>query len=473
MRLWGISAAIILSLAASAAYGENWPTWRGQGASGVSEQGNPPVTWSETENIKWKVKLPGTGSSTPVVWGDKMFFLTAVAAVTAPPKAEEPKEAAQPQARPERRGPRAAGAEGEGRPRGEGRRRGGRRGGGGRGGFGGGAPSGPYKFNVVCLDRTTGKIIWETMVREELPHEGHHGTASFASYSPVTDGELLWASFGSRGLHCLDLDGELKWSADLPQMATRNGFGEGSSPALAGDAVIVLSDQEGESKIHAFNKNTGALIWEKGRDERTSWATPQVVEVGDRLEVITTATNRIISYDAKTGDIIWETEGLTTNAIPSPVLGFGNVYCTSGFRGFSLKAIKLGNTGDLTGTDAIVWELDKGTPYISSPLLYNDKIYVTESRGAVMSCYDAQTGAPIFEEQELEGMGVIYSSPVGAAGRIYLADREGRMAVLKQSNNFEVLAMNTLDEGFDASPVVIGDELYLKGSTHLYCISEQ
>ena len=443
MRIWAISVILGVfsgGLSAVGAFAESpddyWPAWRGPQLNGVAPTGDPPVTWSETENIKWKVKLPGKGSSTPVVWGNKMFIQTAVST------AEE--TAAPEQPRPRRRGP----------PRGI-------------------TPKAPYKFNLVCLDRGTGEVLWERTVREEIPHEGHHPTGSFASYSPVTDGEHVWASFGSRGLYCFDLDGNQKWSTELIQMRKKMTFGEGSSPALAGDAIIVVMDHEGDSKIAAFNKDTGDLVWETDRQEGTSWATPLPVRVGGSLQVITCATSMIRSYDAKTGDLIWQRGGLTANVIPSPVVGFGNVYCTSGFRGYALMAIELGHTGDLADSDAVVWEVDRATPYVASPLLYGDKIYVTDHLRPVLSCYEAETGRPVFEDRKLIGLKQIYASPVGAGGRIYIAGREGTTIVLNHSNSFEVLATNVLDEGFDASPVVIGDELYLKGGNHLYCIAHQ
>jgi len=415
---------------------ENWPTWRGPRANGVALKGDPPVNWSESQNIKWKVKLPGMGSSTPVIWEDKIFIQTAELT------AEEPQIPDQP--RTQRRGPPSTPT-----------------------------PTVPYKFNIVCLDRQTGKLLWERTAREAIPHEGHHLSGTFASYSPITDGEYVWASFGSRGLHCYDVDGNHKWSVDLIKMRKRLRFGEGSSPVLAGNAIIVVMDHEDDSKIFAFNKNNGDLIWEKDRDEGTSWATPLVVTVDDALQVITSASSLIRSYDVRTGDLIWQCGRLTSNVIPSPVVGFGNVYCMSGHRGYALLAIELGHTGDLTGSDAIVWEIDKGTPYVASSLLYGERLYVLKGRNAVLSCYEAQTGKPVFEGQELDGMETVYASLVGAAGRIYIADRNGTTTVIKQSDVFEVLATNTLDDGFDASPVVKGDELYLKGNTHLYCIAKQ
>jgi outer membrane protein assembly factor BamB len=428
----GLLACLTINVSAA----EHWPKWRGPKGTGVAPEGNPPITWSETENIKWKVDVPGTGTSSPVIWEDKIFFQTAVLVEAASTSA-----AAAPS------------------------------GGGGRRGGMSQAPSGVYRFDLVCLDRGTGQLLWQKSARREQPHEGHHRDHGFASYSPVTDGKHLWASFGSRGLHCLDLDGNLKWSRDLIKMQTRAGFGEGSSPALAGDSVVVVLDHEGDSAIFAFNKDTGDLLWRQGRDERTAWATPLVVEVDGRTQVIANATTFVRSYDAQTGEIIWQCTGQTQNVIPTPVVGFGKVFCTSGFRGSALLAIELGHTGDLTGSDAIAWQVDEGTPYVPSPLLYGDKLYVCSGNNPILSCYDAQSGKAHFVRERLSGINGVYASPVGVAGRVYVVGRNGVTTVLKNSGTLEILATNTLDDGFDASPAIIGDEIYLKGRASLYCIA--
>ena len=430
----------------------NWPAWRGPDFNGVAPAGNPPVTWSETKNIKWKVVVPGSSTSTPIVWGDKIYFLTAIPNPTAGISASN--VFASPQAQPRSRGGGATGGRGRGR--------------GGRGR----APSAIHKFNLVCVDRNSGKVLWQKTAKEELPHQGHHPDHGFASYSPVTDGKHIWASFGSRGLYCFDMAGNLKWSKNLIKMETRSGFGEGSSPGLAGDAVIVVADHEGDSQIFAFHKVTGDLLWKKPRDERTSWATPVAVEVNGKLQVITSATNFIRSYDAQTGELIWQCSGQTDNVIPSPVIGFGKVFCTSGYRGSALQAIDLGRTGDLSGSDAIHWQVNDATPYVPSPLLFRDNLYVCSVNREVVSCYQAQTGKANFVKQTLEGLKGIYASPVGVADRIYFVGRNGVSKVLKYSDTFEVLATNTLEDGFDASPVIVGDELYLKGRKNLYCIAE-
>ena len=196
------------------------------------------------------------------------------------------------------------------------------------------------------------------------------------------------------------------------------------------------------------------------------------VKVNGAYQVIVPASGFIRAYDVETGDELWRCSGLTQAAIPSPVLGFGKVYCTTGFGGFAMLAIELGRTGDLTGTDGIAWQIDDGTPYVPSPILYGDKIYVTQGVRSVLSCYEADTGKPIYLKQKLEGMKSVYASPTAVAGRIYFSDRYGTTSVVKHSDTFEILATNKLDDKFDASPVIIGDELYLKGDKYLYCIAK-
>ncbi|NQT02633.1 MAG: PQQ-like beta-propeller repeat protein [Planctomycetes bacterium] len=415
-----------------------WPTWRGRDRMGISEKGNPPLTWSETENIKWKVKLTGDGSnSSPIIWEDKIFFQTAVKTDV---KGKAAPSATSGNSR-RRRGP------------------------------GGSPPTNIYTFNLVCLDRNSGKLVWQKTVREELPHQGHHNDHGFASFTPATDGKLLWANFGSRGLHCYDVEGNLKWSKDLGKMNTLMRFGEGGSLAVAGDAVIVVRDHEGDSFIIALNKETGDLIWKKDRDEATSWATPFPVEVNGKIQVVVSAAKLIRSYDLKTGDIVWQCGGQTRNVVPTPVTGFGMVYCASGFRGSSLQAIELGRTGDLSDTDAVKWHVKEATPYVPSPLLYGDKLYVCSVNQGFISCYNAKTGKAYFFKERLEEISGIYASPSAAAGRVYFVGRRGVTYVLKPSEKLEVLTVNKLEDRFDCSPAFVGDEMYLKGKENLYCIA--
>ncbi len=428
---------------------ENWAQWRGPLGSGGSATANPPANWSETTNIRWKVKLPGIGTSTPVVWNNFVFVQSAV------PVGAKPTVAPAPQPAPPPPGGGFGGRRGRG------------------GGFGGGSmqPTEPYAFTLACLDRKTGKTIWQKIVKQEIPHEGHHPDHGFSSHSAVTNGKLVFAYFGSRGLHCFDMKGNLKWSKDLGRMQTRNSFGEGSSPALHGNTVVVNWDHQGDDFIVAFNATTGKELWRQRRDEDTSWSTPLIVTHGGVTQAITAATNRIRSYDLASGKQIWECAGMTANTIPTPVSGNGMIYATSGFRGNALLAIRLGRQGDLTGTDAIAWSHNRNTPYVPSPLLYDGRLYFIGNNNGIVSCFDAKTGKPLISAERLDALQGVYASPVGAGGKVYLVGRNGATVVLKTSDKLEVVATNTLNDRIDASPAVAGKDLFLRGHQHLYCIA--
>lgn len=402
-----------------------WPAWRGPLATGAAPGSNPPVEWSETKNVRWKVALPGPGHATPIVWGDRLIVLAAV---------RTDREAA----------PSPTGTE----------------------------SSHVHQFVVLALERASGKTIWQTVVREELPHETGHTTGSRASASPVTDGEHVWAFFGSHGLYCLDGDGKILWEKDFGDMRTRNEFGEGASPVLYEDTIVVNWDHEGDSFIVALDKRNGEQRWKIARDEPTSWATPLVVEDDGRALVVASGTNRVRAYDLKTGREAWQCAGLGLNCIPMPVADAERVFVMSGYREAAGMAIRYrGAKGDLTGSEAIAWRLDSGLSYVPSPLLYEDKLYVVERFKGMLSCVDFKTGKVHYTRQRLEGLGNIYASPVGAGGRVYILDRDGKAIVARHGETFEVLAANELDDAFDASPVIAGDELYLRGHTHLYSIA--
>ena len=429
-RLISLSALVLCLAAVASANSasENfWPQWRGPLGTGSGPEANPPLKWSETQNIKWKLPIPGEGDSTPIIWADRVFILSAV------PVANEASQ--------------------------------------------GSNESGPkrtYGFTVFCIDRGSGKILWQKIARETVPHEGHQENNTFASASPVTDGQLVWAFFGSRGLHCYDLAGNLKWEKDFGQMKTKMGFGEGASPALSGDTLVVNWDHEGADFITALDKSTGKELWRQPRDEPTGWSTPLVVDFNGQRQVVVNATGKVRSYDLATGKELWSCAGQTANAIPSPVAHGDVVYVTSGFRGNALEAIRLGRTGDLTGTDAIVWSHNKSTPYVPSPLLVDNLLYLVSGNDAMLSCFNAKTGEPYFEKERLEGIRGIYASPVSAADRIYVLGREGTCVVLKKGPKAEVLAVNKLEDSrSDASIALAGNDLFLRTAHRLYCISEK
>jgi outer membrane protein assembly factor BamB len=427
-----LCSLLIVSTSGAEQPASNWSKWRGPTGTGANATADPPTTWSKTENIRWKIDLPGNGSSTPIVWQNKIFLLTAISV-------EKPGEPV-----PE--------------PRGGGRRP--------------PVPTNPYQFVVLCIDRTNGETLWQKVAREEVPHEGHHQDHGFASSSPVTDGKLLFVNFGSRGLYCYDLDGNLKWEKNLGRMQTRNGFGEGASPALHGDTLVVTWDHEGEDFIAAFDKQTGDELWRQKRDEPTSWATPLIVEHEGKPQVVTAATGRVRSYDLASGKELWDAEGLTTNAIPSPVTAGGIVYLMSGYQGNKLLAIRLGGSGDLTGTESLLWNYNKRTPYVPSPLLYDNRLYFFASNSNVLTCLDVNTGKPLIDAERVSGLQSVYASPVGAANRVYLMGRDGTCVVIKHADKLEVLATNRLDDPIDASPVAVDKELFLRSREHLYCIAE-
>jgi outer membrane protein assembly factor BamB len=418
-----------------------WPAWRGPLGNGVAPHGDPPIEWGETKNVRWKVELPGPGHSTPVVWGERIYLLAAVRTDRQVDEPETQPEPAPP--RPERRA---------GPPRNP-------------------RPTHVHRFVVLALDRRTGETIWQTVVREELPHEAGHVTASHASASPVTDGEHIWAFFGSRGLYCLDRKGKVVWEEDFGDMRTRNEFGEGASPVLHDDTLVVNWDHEGESFIVALDKRTGEQRWKVPRDEPTSWSTPLMIEDDGRALVVVSATNRVRAYDVGTGKEVWECGGLGPNCIPVPVADGERLFVMSGFReaaGFAMRY--RGGKGDISG-DAVAWRLDSGMSYVPSPLLYGGKLYFLEKFKGMLSCHDFETGKTHYTKQRLADLGNIYASPVGAAGRVYIVARDGNAVVLRHGEKFEILARSELDDTFDASPVIIGKTLYLRGHERLYAIA--
>ena len=386
------------------------------------------MEWSETKNIRWKVEIPGRGSASPIVWGDRVFILTAIPAGMSLPDSHRP--------------------------------------------LGGVQPRTTHRYVVMALDRRDGRVVWEQTAREEMPHEGsHQDNGTWASSSAMTDGEILIAPFESRGLYAYDMNGKLVWQKDLGDKSMRSEFGEGSTPVLYKNHLIVVWDHTKGSFITALDKRTGNELWRVSRDEIDTWATPFVVENGGRAQVIVPGMNKLQSYDLETGAVVWHSAGLTMNPIPSPVGEDGMVIATSGFRGNNLKAIRIADAkGDITGTGSIVWSLDRDTPYVPSPLLLDGFLYLIKTNSPILSVFDAKTGKPHYQLQRLDGLSDVFSSPVGAAGRVYITSRDGTTLVLRNGPGFEVLAKNVLDDGIDASPALVDSEMLIRGYRHLYSI---
>jgi outer membrane protein assembly factor BamB len=404
---------------------QHWPQWRGPLATGVAPGARPPIEWSESKNIRWKVEVPGRGSASPITWGDRVFVLTATPVGVDLAASHV-------------------------------------------------APRGKVRFLVMALDRATGKTVWERTAREEEPHEGtHQQFGTWASSSALTDGEVLVASFESRGIFTYDMQGTPLWNVDLGDKRMRSEFGEGTTPALYKDRIIVVWDHQGESFIVALDKKTGKELWRTKREEIDSWATPLVVEQGGQAQVITSGMNRIRSYDVQTGQLLWETAGLTMNPIPSPVASGGMAFLMSGFRGNSIKAVKLAEArGDITNTPALAWTFDRDTPYVPSPLLYDNVLYFLKGNTGILSAFEATSGKPHYQVQRIDGVPNVFASPVGGDGRIYVFGQDGAAAVIKHGPAYQLLATNKLDDRFDASPALVDEEILLRGYRYLYCIRQ-
>ncbi len=420
-----LALCFALPLAAGPVAEGEWPRWRGPYDNGVA-RGAAPTQWSGTENILWKAEIPGRGHSSPVIWKDRIFVTTAV---------ETGKPAA--------------------------------------GDTGGKMPLLEQRFLVMALDRATGKTIWEKVATTETPHEGYHNTyGSYASNSPVTDGEILIASFGSRGVYAYDLDGKLKWERGFGKFNMRLQFGEGTAPALHGDTLLLNFDHQGKDFIVALDKATGKELWRRDREEESTWSAPLVIEHGGKTQVVVSATARVRSYDIRTGDVIWECGGLGLNTIPAPVFDGEMIYVMSGFRDPNLLAIKLGATGDLTGTANVIWTNQRANSYTPSPVLHEGILYFVTDNGFI-SAFEAKRGEPYYHQQRLPNPYKFKSSPVAAGEHLYLATEEGDVVVLKLGKEYAVEAVNKMgDEFFVATPAIADGKIYLRGLNTLYAIGK-
>ena len=411
-----------------------WGQWRGPLATGAAPKADPPVEWSETKNIRWKTKLPGLGHSSPVVWGSLVFVTTAEMT-----GAKKPFTGVTPD-----------------------------------GAHNNMNPLFDHQFAVMAIDRQTGAVVWRRTVATRQPHESTHESATWASNSPVTDGEHVLSFFGSNGLYCLDTGGRLLWSRDLGDMQVKHGHGEGASPLLHDETVVVNWDHEGASVIVALAKRTGEELWRQPRDEVTSWATPIVVTHDGQRQVVVSGTRRVRGYDLKTGAVIWEAGGLPGNIVASPVGADGMVFAAGSYEKQTLLAIRLtGANGELTGTQQIAWQKNRSTPYVPSPLLYDGWLYYLRHYQGVLSRVNAKTGDEPSGPFRLGSVFNIYSSPVAAAGRIYVTDRNGKTLVISNDAEPKALTLNKLDDRFSASAALVGDAIFLRGEKFLYCIGEK
>jgi outer membrane protein assembly factor BamB len=444
MKKTNLSMALMMSCAilisAGRIFAQDWPGWRGDGR-GISPEKNLPLKWSEDEGIKWKTPIPGAGHSSPIVWGNRVFVTTAVA--------EDPNVETF------------------------------------RGGvYIGGDRRKPdkseYAYYVICLDADQGNVLWSKAVAKQSPRTRRHTKNTYASETPVTDGKYVFASFGSAGLYGVDFEGSMIWNRDLGLMRRRAGWGTGSSPVLFRNTVIVNCDSDDDSYIAAFEKATGDPIWRTERDEGASWGTPFLFEAGGRTTVVTNASRRMRGYDAATGKLLWECAGGSITSVPSPVAAQGLVFISSGHNLFGRRpivAVRPEASGNITPargqsqSDGVAWLHRLGGPYVTSPIAIGEYLYVPLDKGS-LTCYEARTGKAVYKKQKLGARNTITASPIAGDGKIYVQTEGGECYVVKPGPEFEILAVNKLDEVFCASPAVSAGKIFLRGRKHLYCIGK-
>lgn len=412
---------------------QHWSQWRGPLGTGESPSAKPPIQWSETKNVRWKTALPGLGHASPVVWGQTVVVTTAIPfGKKFPPIADN-----------------APGSHDNLKV------------------------SQKFKFVAIALDRATGKIKWQKTLHEAIPHEGAHVSASLASGSPIVDDQHIYAYFGTYGIYCLDHDGKVVWEKSLGKMNTKHAHGEGATPTLHGDTLVINWDHEGASFVVALDKKTGHEIWRANRNEVTSWSSPIVYEHRGQAQAIVAGTGAVRAYDLKSGEVIWECSGLSNNIVATPIAYDGMVYVGSSYEIKSMFAIKLdGAKGDITGTKNVVWKRASRTPYVPSPLLYRGGLYFLRHYQNILSIAQADTGEEVLGPFRLPGIRDIYASPVAADGKIYITDRNGVTLVYSEPEMPRLLGANKLDDSFSASMALVDGEIFLRGEKFIYCIAE-
>ncbi len=459
-----MSTALFAAAAASAG---DWTQFRGPDGNSLPTVSSLPSEWGVDKNVQWKVEVPGVAWSSPIVIGDKIIVTTAISEKQQKPKPFSFGGGGGPP------GGRPGGA-----PPGGGGPPGGRPGGGGPGMGGGKPPDALYSWEVHCLDRTTGKTLWKKTAVEKKPSIATHPTNTYASETPVTDGEFIYAYFGMIGVYCFDLDGKEIWNKDLGSFNMMGGWGTGSSPALVGDRLFVQCDNEQKSFLLALDKKTGKELWRKERPDKSSWSTPYTWKTRDGTQLVCLSAKRAVSYDPATGEVIWELKALSGGSSASPVADESMIFVGNGgpFGNSPLFAVKAGAKGDITPKDGaksnefVAWSRTQSGPSMASPLLYQGNLYVFDQNGGTVSCYDAKTGTESYRKERLPKAKGVTSSPWAFDGKIFCTDEDGQTFVLKAGAEFKVLSTNKLNDMFWSSPAFADGSVILRGRDHLYCI---
>ena len=431
----------LAALATTAAQAAHWSQFRGGSSGAVADSPELPETWSATENVAWKTPIPGKGWSSPVVWDDQIFLNTNISAFgdEAPP-----------------------------------------------GGFYSGGESLPiptdeHRWTVYSIDFNSGKVRWATDVHRGVPQAPRHRKNTYASETPATDGERVYAHFGDLGTYCLDMKGKILWSKRWPPVKTHYGYGTASSPVVHEGRLYILNDNNEQSYLLALDKLSGKEIWRVERDEPTTWSTPFVWENEQRTEIVTAGRNKVRSYDLD-GKLLWEISGMSALSLPTPFAVDGLLYVTSGFHVTPERpvyAIRPGASGDITpaaGTSSnkyLAWSLPQGGPYHPTPVLYDGRFYVLFDRG-FLTCHDADSGKEIYDKRRIDTGGDNFTaSPWAYNGKLFCLDESGDTYVIQAGPDFKVLGTNPLNEMCMATPAVAGGSVIIRTYAHLYRIAKR
>lgn len=427
---------LAVSLGGAVSGESRWPQFRGPGAMGTAENPALPETWGPTENVAWKVPIAGMGWSCPVVWGDRIFLTTAISDGAV----EKVKQGLY---------------------------------------FGGErkAPKAVHAWHVLCFDLETGKTLWDNTVHRGVPSHARHLKNSYASETALSDGERVYAYIGNVGLFTFDLDGKELWSRKWEPVRTRHGWGTAASPVLHRDRVYLLNDNDEQSFLTALDKKTGEVIWKKDREEPSNWSPPFVWENKQRTEIVTTGSGKVRSYNLD-GEVLWTLGGLSSITVTSPFAKDGLLYFGSGYVGDRKKplfAVKPGARGDIslgpgeTSNTFIAWCQKRAASYMPTPVLYRDRLYVLLDRG-MLSCYDAKTGAAIYEKQRLGPSAQFTASPLAYNGKLFCFGERGETVVVEAGDTFKLLGRHELGELIMATPAIAGDSLLIRTVHHLNCM---
>jgi hypothetical protein len=463
-----LALAALLPLFATTSRADDWPQFRGPTGTGVATDAKPPAEWGTDKNVAWKVHIDGVAWSCPIVVGDKVILTTAYS-----------------DGQPKPKGGFGGGKGGPG---------GGGPGGPGGGGFGGGAaPKVNYQFKIVCLDRSTGKTVWDKVAKDARPTIPTHGSNTYATETPVSDGARVYAYFGMTGLFCYDLDGKEVWKKDLGSYPMQNGFGTASSPVLVGDKLVVQCDNEEKSFIAAFDKTTGEQLWKADRREKSGWSTPFVWKTKDRTDVVAVGGQKVRGYDPETGKEVWALDIGGGQCSASPAADGERLYVgvgqgrggpggpkegANGARAGTLFAVKAGCKGDITpkdgagASDGVAWAAPRAWPTAASPLAYAGYVYVIDRNGGTISCFDAKTGKAAYAKERIPNAGAFWASPWAADGKVFCLDDTGATFVLKAGDEFDLIRVNKLARDmYWSTPAAANGALFIRSVDSLYCIA--